>query len=153
MYYLQSIEEMNFRFAEECQPCDNVETLAENMQFYPPEHYLTGADLFYEYKPDVNITKYSLCYFSTSLTEFLLPLLCLSRLGLANSAGLGDRYYKSRRIAGEILQIPQDSVKAIFNLHLLCAGGILKATASSSVLYQQIICSIIFHKDFRFDDR
>ena len=35
--------------SEEKQPADNVETLCENMHFYPPELYLTGDDLLFEY--------------------------------------------------------------------------------------------------------
>ena len=35
--------------SEEKQPADNVETLCENMQFYPPELYLTGDDLLFDY--------------------------------------------------------------------------------------------------------
>jgi len=50
---IQKIEELDFRFGEEKQPSDNVETLCENMQFYPPERYLDGDDLMFEFEPKV----------------------------------------------------------------------------------------------------
>lgn len=49
---VQAIDQMQFRFSEEESAVDNVETLSENMQFYPPEDYITGSELSYEYKPD-----------------------------------------------------------------------------------------------------
>jgi nardilysin len=52
---LQAVEETNFRFAEEVPSVEYVETLAENMQFYPPEHYITGSVLFFEYDTKVSI--------------------------------------------------------------------------------------------------
>ncbi|KAJ0173096.1 hypothetical protein K1T71_011272 [Dendrolimus kikuchii] len=48
---IKIIEETSFRFQEESQPADYVETLAENMHFYPPEHYITGDSLYYKYDP------------------------------------------------------------------------------------------------------
>lgn len=48
---IRAIEETSFRFEEESQPADYVETLAENMHFYPPEHYITGDRLYYKYDP------------------------------------------------------------------------------------------------------
>ncbi len=46
---IKAIEELNFRFGEERQPASNVETLCENMQFYPPELYLTADELLFEF--------------------------------------------------------------------------------------------------------
>lgn len=54
MIVLQTIEETSFRFEEESQPADYVENLAENMHFYPPEHYITGDRLYYKYDPKVS---------------------------------------------------------------------------------------------------
>ncbi|CAB3220382.1 unnamed protein product [Arctia plantaginis] len=48
---IKTIEETSFRFEEESQPSEYVETLAENMHFYPPEHYITGDRLYYKYDP------------------------------------------------------------------------------------------------------
>ncbi|XP_063628856.1 nardilysin-like [Cydia splendana] len=48
---IKTIEETSFRFEEESQPADYVESLAENMHFYPPEHYITGDRLYYKYDP------------------------------------------------------------------------------------------------------
>ncbi|CAG9829034.1 unnamed protein product [Diabrotica balteata] len=45
------IADTTFRFASEQTPVDNVENLCEAMQFYPPEDYLAGSELFYEYDP------------------------------------------------------------------------------------------------------
>lgn len=50
---LKAIEETKFRFAEEVPAGEYVEDLAENMQLYPPEHYITGSELFFEYDPEV----------------------------------------------------------------------------------------------------
>lgn len=49
---IQAIDLLQFRFSEEESAIDNVETLSENMQFYPPEDYITGSELAFEYKPD-----------------------------------------------------------------------------------------------------
>jgi len=46
---IQRIEDLNFAFKEESQPSENVETLCENMHFYPPERYLDGDDLMFQY--------------------------------------------------------------------------------------------------------
>ena len=46
---IQKIEDLDFAFQEEKHPNDNVETLCENMVFYPPERYLDGDDLLFEY--------------------------------------------------------------------------------------------------------
>ncbi|XP_064292725.1 nardilysin-like isoform X2 [Plodia interpunctella] len=48
---IKTIEETSFRFEEESQPSDYVETLANNMHFYPPQHYITGDRLYYKYDP------------------------------------------------------------------------------------------------------
>ncbi|XP_041971501.1 nardilysin-like [Aricia agestis] len=48
---IKAIEETSFRFSEESQPAEYVETLAENMHFFPPEHYITGDKLYYKYDP------------------------------------------------------------------------------------------------------
>jgi secreted Zn-dependent insulinase-like peptidase len=37
---IQKIELLDFQHKEEKHPMDNVETLSENMHFYPPERYL-----------------------------------------------------------------------------------------------------------------
>lgn len=47
----QKIRNTFFRFADEESAVDLVEDLAEAMQFYPPEDYLTGSDLYFEYDP------------------------------------------------------------------------------------------------------
>ena len=48
---IRRIERLSFDFGEEAQPGDNVETLAENMQYYPPELYLSGDDLLFDFEP------------------------------------------------------------------------------------------------------
>ncbi|XP_032526586.2 nardilysin-like [Danaus plexippus] len=48
---IRTIEETSFRFDEESQPSDYVETLSENMHFFPPQHYITGDRLYYKYDP------------------------------------------------------------------------------------------------------
>ncbi|XP_076440302.1 nardilysin-like isoform X2 [Babylonia areolata] len=46
---LCDIENIKFRFREECDPIENVEQIAENMQLFPLEHYLTGRSLMLTY--------------------------------------------------------------------------------------------------------
>ncbi|GBP39357.1 Nardilysin [Eumeta japonica] len=48
---IKTIEDTSFRFIEESQPAEYVESLAENMHFFPPEHYITGDRLYYKYDP------------------------------------------------------------------------------------------------------
>ncbi|XP_045486961.1 nardilysin [Pieris rapae] len=48
---IKTIEETSFRFEEESQPAEYVESLAENMQNLPPKHYITGDRLYYKYDP------------------------------------------------------------------------------------------------------
>lgn len=50
---IQKIEDTSFRFADEDSAVDLVEDLAEAMQFYPPEDYLTGSELYFDYVPEV----------------------------------------------------------------------------------------------------
>jgi len=50
---IQKIEDLDFAFREEKQPSENVENLCENMQFYPPERYLDGDDLMFDYNPSI----------------------------------------------------------------------------------------------------
>merc|ERR1719430_2559330 len=49
---IQRIEQLGFTFAEERQPSENVERLCESMPFYPPELYLKGEDLLFEFDPN-----------------------------------------------------------------------------------------------------
>ena len=46
---IKKIEDLDFAYQEEKFANDNVETLCENMVFYPPEHYLDGDSLLFEY--------------------------------------------------------------------------------------------------------
>ncbi|KAK7789977.1 hypothetical protein R5R35_006809 [Gryllus longicercus] len=46
---LKAIEDTGFRFSEEIPSSENVEMLSENMQLYPPEDYICGPKLFFEY--------------------------------------------------------------------------------------------------------
>ena len=50
---IQRIEELGFTFGEEQQAAENVENLCENMAFYPPERYLDGDDLLFDFDPAV----------------------------------------------------------------------------------------------------
>ncbi|XP_048256262.1 nardilysin-like [Haliotis rufescens] len=57
---LQQIEDCKFRWKEEGEPMEDVQEVAENMQTYTPQHYLTGRDLLFEYNPQLisDCTKY-----------------------------------------------------------------------------------------------
>ncbi|XP_073259534.1 nardilysin-like [Porites lutea] len=50
---LQTIENNEFRFQEQCEPYDYVEDLVQNMQLYPVEDYLTGDNLMWEFNEEV----------------------------------------------------------------------------------------------------
>jgi len=50
---IQEIEQLGYDYKDQKQPSDNVESLAENMHFYPPERYLDGDDLLFKYEPDI----------------------------------------------------------------------------------------------------
>ncbi|XP_071954430.1 nardilysin-like [Antedon mediterranea] len=50
---IKTIDDNAFRFQEEMDAVDNVELIADNMQEYPMEHYLTGHQLTFEYDPKV----------------------------------------------------------------------------------------------------
>jgi len=54
---IKKIEDLAFTFSEEKQAAENVEDLCENMGFYPPEHYLDGDDLLFDFDPNV-VQKY-----------------------------------------------------------------------------------------------
>ena len=46
-------ENLEFTYAEEQPPIENVENLSENMHFYPSVDILTGDSLLYDYEPEV----------------------------------------------------------------------------------------------------
>ncbi|XP_035698812.1 nardilysin-like [Branchiostoma floridae] len=56
---IQTIEDKDFRFKDETDPIDYVENVCENMQMYPPQHYLTGDILMFEY--DEQVSHLSIC--------------------------------------------------------------------------------------------
>lgn len=49
---LKSVSEMSFQYAHEQSPIDIVENLCEIMQSYPPEDYLTGTELYFDFDPN-----------------------------------------------------------------------------------------------------
>nr|CAH7725466.1 unnamed protein product [Callosobruchus chinensis] len=49
---MKLIADTAFRFAREDPAVDTVEELCENMQIYPPEDYIAGSELYYEYDPE-----------------------------------------------------------------------------------------------------
>lgn len=49
---LKSVSEMSFQYAHEQSPIDIVENLCEIMQSYPPEYYLTGTELYFDFDPN-----------------------------------------------------------------------------------------------------
>ncbi|XP_022087201.1 nardilysin-like [Acanthaster planci] len=49
---IKTIDDNDFRFKEETEPIEYVETVAESMQLYPPQEYLTGPLLETEYNPE-----------------------------------------------------------------------------------------------------
>lgn len=49
---MKQINDTSFKFIQEMSACDSVEEIAENMHLYPPQDYLAGQTLFYEYDPE-----------------------------------------------------------------------------------------------------
>nr|XP_033337586.1 nardilysin-like isoform X2 [Megalopta genalis] len=49
---MHKIREMSFRYEDEEPPAVNVVDLCENMHYYPPRDYITGNNLYFEYKPE-----------------------------------------------------------------------------------------------------
>lgn len=50
---IQKIESLSFDYGEEMQPMEMVETACTDMLHYPPELYLTGNHLMFDYNPDL----------------------------------------------------------------------------------------------------
>uniref|UniRef100_T1J428 Nardilysin n=1 Tax=Strigamia maritima TaxID=126957 RepID=T1J428_STRMM len=50
---IQTIEKNNFRWQEETDASDYVQNLCENMQLYPPEDYICGDQLLFEFDSQV----------------------------------------------------------------------------------------------------
>ncbi|XP_014281647.1 nardilysin [Halyomorpha halys] len=48
---LQKIAAIDFKYDEETPAIDNVEFLSDNMQHYPPQDYIRGGELFFEFEP------------------------------------------------------------------------------------------------------
>lgn len=61
---IQKIEQIDFDYAEDKNPTENVVDLSEAMQLYPTKHILTGPNLLFQYDPYVSICN--------MLTYFLL---------------------------------------------------------------------------------
>ena len=68
---IQAIEELSFRYLEDCPPVDNVENLSECMHKYNSEDIITGDSLMFEYNPEVKHKK----YFSQNWFSYILFLL------------------------------------------------------------------------------
>jgi len=66
---IQTIEELNFRYEEDCPPIENVENLSGNMHKYAPHDYITGESLIFEYNPQV--PEYNLSFDSFSFTMLM----------------------------------------------------------------------------------
>ncbi|KAL1138822.1 hypothetical protein AAG570_008884 [Ranatra chinensis] len=49
---IRCIEDTKFKYSEESPPVDYVEMMSENMHFFPPSDYITGGELYFEYKPE-----------------------------------------------------------------------------------------------------
>lgn len=50
---IKMIADTSFKFSTEDNAVDIVEDICEAMQFYPPEDYIAGSELYYEYSPKV----------------------------------------------------------------------------------------------------
>lgn len=51
-YNIRSYRSILCRFTDEEAPVDYVEEMSENMHFFPPEDYITGSELYFEYNPE-----------------------------------------------------------------------------------------------------
>ena len=52
---IKTIEDNAFRWQEQVEPSEYVETVCENMQLYPPSEYLTGDRIPSKYDAEVKI--------------------------------------------------------------------------------------------------
>jgi len=84
---IKKIEDLDFAFREEKQPSENVENLCENMQFYPPERYLDGDDLLFNYDPAV-INEYT-----TALTRKKVNIFLRSKEILAEQLDQTENWF------------------------------------------------------------
>ena len=79
---LRDIENIKFRFREEVDPIDNVEQIAENMQMFPLEHYLTGRSLVLTY--DAQLIRECTSYLAPSQACITLWSKAFERDGVCN---------------------------------------------------------------------
>lgn len=60
---MKMIADTSFKFSTEETAVDMVEEVCESMQYYPPEDYITGPALYYEYDPKVRSKlHYHICF-------------------------------------------------------------------------------------------
>ena len=69
---ISSIEDSHFRFSEETPAIDNVEDLAEAMQFYPSTDYITGSSLYFEFDPQVKFSQTDYKYNNNLIQIFIV---------------------------------------------------------------------------------
>lgn len=49
---IKMISDISFKFATEEPAAEFVENLSEDMHLFPPEDYMTGPELYFEYDPE-----------------------------------------------------------------------------------------------------
>ncbi|KAG5888587.1 hypothetical protein JTB14_029883 [Gonioctena quinquepunctata] len=99
---VKTIADTSFRFSEEETAADTVEDLCEAMQFYPPEDYIAGSEIYYEYDPEaINMV---LSHLQPSKMNFIV----MSKT-LANGSKL-DKVEKWFGTEYTDLEIPKDLI-------------------------------------------
>ncbi|KAL4236298.1 Nrd1 complex RNA-binding subunit [Mactra antiquata] len=84
---LKQIEETKFRWKEKGDPTGYVEKLADNMQLYPPEDYLTGHKLLFTY--DEQIIKDCMNYLAVDNCNIMLTSTCFTE----NDCPLKEKWF------------------------------------------------------------
>ncbi|KAJ8039795.1 Nardilysin [Holothuria leucospilota] len=105
---IKTIDDNDFRFHEEEEPIELVETLAENMQIYPDEHILTGHLLKFEYDEEI----YAQC---TKLMTIDKANFILYSKTFADECTKEEYWYKTKYSVSEV---PQEWISMVANAEL-----------------------------------
>ena len=92
---LKKIKKLDFEFGPEPQAVDNVENLCEGMQLYPPEMYLTGGELLFDFDEKLI---YQCCQ---GLNEDDVCI-CLTSKDYKDVAVKSEKWFKTRYVDEEI---------------------------------------------------
>uniref|UniRef100_A0A7M4EA18 Nardilysin-like n=1 Tax=Crocodylus porosus TaxID=8502 RepID=A0A7M4EA18_CROPO len=107
---IQKIEDNEFRFQDQTDPADFVESLCENMQHFQKEDFLIGNNLLLDYKPEV----------SSLILKCLCPLkanLFLLSAGHEEKCHLKERWFETQYSVEDIDKYWSDLWASDFELN------------------------------------